>query len=150
MRRAAGLLVVVLLLGAAPTARAGEPVLVVIVHPSRTDTPTRGDVARMFLQRRRFWLDGTPIVPLNREPGSPEREAFSTRVLGAESGRFSAYWNTQYFQGVFPPTVLSSASAVKRYVATDPRAIGYVASAEVDASVRVVLTIESVDAAGAP
>lgn len=142
MGRAVGLLAGLLLLGAATAACAGEPALAVIVHPSRPDTPTRADLARIFLQRRRFWRDGTPIVPLNREPGSAAREAFSTRVLGAESTHFATYWNAQYFDGVFPPAVLSSPSAVKRYVASDPQAIGYVDPADVDASVRVVLTLE--------
>lgn len=143
MRRAVGLLAGLLLLGTAWVARAREPALAVIVHPSREDTPTRSDLARIFLQRRRFWRDGAPIVPLNREPGSAARETFSMRILGADSAHFSAYWNAQYFHGVFPPAVLSSSSAVKRYVASDPQAIGYVDPADVDPSVRVVLTLES-------
>ena len=38
-----------------------------------------------------------------------------------------------------PPATLASTAAVRRYVAADRRAIGYVPAAEVDASVRVIL-----------
>ena len=140
MARAVGTLALLLLSVSTP-ACAAELLLAVIVHPSRTDMPTRADVARIYLQRRHFWSDGTPIVPLNREPVSAVREAFSGRVLGNDSAHFAAYWNAQYFHGVFPPVVLSSGSAVKRYVAADPGAIGYVDVSEVDDSVRAVLTI---------
>ncbi len=116
--------------------------LAVIVHPARQVQLRTEDLARIFLKQRRFWDDNEPIVPLNREPGSAAREVFSRRVLGDESARFGEYWNRQYFQGVFPPATLSSDAAVKRYVAVDRNAIGYISVGEVDDSVRVVLRLE--------
>jgi ABC-type phosphate transport system substrate-binding protein len=139
MRRLAALLVLVLSAG---TVTAGEVVLAVVVHPSRRETLTAAELGRIYLRKRRFWNDGVPIVPLNREAGSPARELFSVRVLGGESARLASYWNEAYFQGVFPPTVLSSSAAVKRYVASEPRAIGYVDPADVDDSVHVVLILD--------
>jgi ABC-type phosphate transport system substrate-binding protein len=100
------------------------------------------DVHNIFLKKRRFWDDGQPIVPLNREAGSALREAFSRRVLGGASSAFVGYWNDQYFHGVFPPATLSSSDAVKRYVAADRNAIGYIWDSEVDDSVRVVLRLD--------
>lgn len=109
----------------------------VIVHPDRAGQMRREDIARIFLKQRQFWSDGQPIVPLNREAGSPEREEFCALVLGSPSAHFAEYWNQQYFHGVFPPVTLSSSAAVKRYVATDRNAIGYVSVEEVDDSVRI-------------
>jgi ABC-type phosphate transport system substrate-binding protein len=127
-----------------PGIASGEQlVLAVVVHPSRADHLNVGDLERIYLRKRRFWNDGSPIVPLNREPGSAAREVFSAQVLRADGARLQAYWNEQYFQGVFPPTTLSSGAAVKRYVATDPRAVGYIDAREVDASVRTVATFAS-------
>ena len=131
----------ILVLSLAVPATGGTP-LVVIVHPSRTDTPNIDELERIYLRKRRFWSDGSPIVPLNREVGSPEREAFSTRILGTRSTFLASYWNEAYFHGVFPPAVLASGAAVKRYVAADPRAIGYVDADEVDDSVHVVLSLD--------
>lgn len=133
--------VAALLIGATPAA-SDDTALAVVVHPARALTLSADDVVRIFLKKRRFWDDGEPIVALNRESGSAEREFFSRRMLGGDSARLAAYWNEQYFQGIFPPVTLSSGAAVKRYVAVDRNAIGYIDTAEVDGSVRVVLRIE--------
>ena len=141
MRRAAVLLCTLLL--ASPTAAAAEPVLAVIVHADRARVRlTREQLRTIYLKQRRFWDDGTPIVALNREPGSTDREAFSLRVLGTKSADLSAYWNEQYFDGVLPPPTLSSSTAVRRYVAADRNAIGYVEAGELDPSVHVLLRLE--------
>ena len=132
-----------LLIIAASPAPADEPTLVVIVHRTRSIAAMSvKDVANIYLKRRRFWEDGAPIVPVNREPGTEARETFSRRILGGASSTFAAFWNEQYFHGVFPPITLSSSAAVRRYTATDPNAIGYVDASEADDSVRVVLRLE--------
>ena len=120
----------------------GEPSLAIVVHPERTAALEIEDVAHIFLRKRRFWDDGAPIVAVNREPGTAARAIFSRRVLRADPAQLEEYWNHKYFEGVFPPTVLSSCAAVKRYVAADRNAIGYIDSSEVDDSVRVVLKLE--------
>lgn len=133
-------LAVLLLASAAPVA--AESPLVVIVHPSRDGSLTRAEVASIFLKKNRFWEDGEAIVPVNRQPASSERERFSKELLGGDSSHVAAYWNEQYFAGTFPPAVLSSADAVKTYVAGHRNAIGYIEASAVDASVRVVLRID--------
>jgi ABC-type phosphate transport system substrate-binding protein len=122
-------------------APATESTLAVIVHPDRRVSMTVKELSDIYLKKRRFWDDGQPIVPLNREAGSTERETFSRRVLGSASAAFVGYWNGQYFQGIFPPATLSSSDAVKRYVAADRNAIGYIWSDEGDDSVQVVLRV---------
>ena len=129
------------LVAAAPAATA-DRAIAVIVHPTRNVVLDRDEVARIFLCKRRFWDDGTPIVPLNREPQSAERMRFTRIILVPVVSDVPRYWNEQYFHGTYPPAVLSSAAAVKRYVATERNAIGYVDVADVDDTVRVVLTID--------
>ena len=116
--------------------------LAVIVHPTRTTALSRENVARIYLRKRQFWDDGAPIIALNRESGTEARDAFTRRVLPIGKAQLHAYWNEQYFHGIFPPPVLSSAGAVKRYVAAEPNAIGYIETSEVDESVRVVLRLD--------
>lgn len=130
-----------LLAGAQPVVAADER-LVMIVHPQRAEQLTRNDVARIFLRKRRTWSDGQPIVPLNHAAGSTIREQFSRLVFGTNEERFVRYWNERYFQGVLPPSTLASAAAVRRYVAADRNAIGYIRSDQVDDSVRVVLAFD--------
>jgi ABC-type phosphate transport system substrate-binding protein len=141
MLRLAALVILLAAAAAAPFGPAAEPVLVVVVHPMRTESLTVEEVGRIFLRKRRLWADGAPIIPLNRPPDTAERRTFTRRVLGAEAAVLAQYWNEQYFAGVFPPTVLSSAEAVRRYVAADRDAIGYLVEDDVDASVRVAVTL---------
>ncbi len=122
----AAALVLVLL---APAASAPEsPPLAVVVHRTRHDELSLADLAQVYLRRKRFWDDGTPL-----------RVAFSRAVLQRSETDLADYWNRQYFYGVLPPATLASTAAVLRYVAADPNAVGYVPLSEVDDSVTVVL-----------
>jgi ABC-type phosphate transport system substrate-binding protein len=120
----------------------GDPRIAVILHRQRRDSLDTPTVASVYLRKRRFWDDGAPIIPVNRELGSPLRESFARRVFGIASSQLSAYWNEQYFHGVLPPVTLSSTQSIKRFVAEEPNAIGYVEAESVDDSVRVALMLE--------
>jgi ABC-type phosphate transport system substrate-binding protein len=134
-------LLIVLLAATLAGGPASAKDLVVIVHPDRDQKLSRSEVAQIFLKRRRFWQNGDAIVPVNRDSISPERESFVRRIFGDEGRRLEIYWNRQYFQGVLPPATLASDEAVKRFVSSEPLAIGYISPDRVDASVRVVLRI---------
>jgi ABC-type phosphate transport system substrate-binding protein len=139
-RLLAALGVAAILLGA--PASAGRVRIAVIVHRERKDALDISTVARLYLRQRRFWEDGTPVIPLNREAGSSLREEFSQRVFGASSDQMSGYWNERYFHGVLPPATLSSSAAMKRYIAAERNAIGYVEAEAADDSVRVALILD--------
>ncbi len=117
---------------------AAESPLVVIVHRSRHSPISVEEVARIFLKKQRYWKDGAPVVPINREARSASRRVFEQYFLVRVRSDLVAYWNEQYFHGVFPPATLESDEAVKRYVGADSNAIGYIAADLVDDSVRVV------------
>lgn len=116
--------------------------LAVIVHVDRNVRLTRAEVAQIYLKQRRFWENGAPIVPVNRNSGSEAREAFARLVFGDAAQRLEVYWNRQYFQGILPPATLASDEAVKRFVASERLAIGYISPGLVDASVKVVFRLE--------
>jgi hypothetical protein len=124
-------------------ARGEEPdQIVVIVHPERRVDLSVDDVAQIYLRRKRFWNDGSPVVPLNLSSTDPLRKRFSRLVLRQDTQRLAEYWNRQYFYGIFPPATLASAEAMRRYVAADPNAIGYLLSSQVDGSVRILFRLE--------
>ncbi len=136
-RAALGGLLVALAL--ASPARAEE--LVVIVHPERSEALALDDVAQIYLKQRRFWASGERIVPVNRESESSARAAFARAVFDRSPRQLAVYWNRQYFLGVLPPATLASDEAVKRFVAREKLAIGYVHPSAADGSVRVVLRL---------
>lgn len=116
--------------------------IAVVVHPDRHDALDIATVARIYLRQRRFWDDGTPVLPVNREAGSTIREQFSARVLGSTSDQLASYWNAQYFHGVLPPATLSSSQSIRRFVASERDAIGYVEADAADDTVRVALVLD--------
>lgn len=116
--------------------------IAVIVHPERHASLSVDELAQIYLRRKRLWGDGDPIVPLNLASGMALRARFSQRVLRQSEARLADYWNRRYFDGLMPPATLASTAAVRRYVAADPGAIGYVPAAEADPSVRVILYLD--------
>lgn len=135
--RAAALLC--LLLALAVPLRAEE--LAVIVHRERKARVDVDTLAQIYLKQRRRWPGGDAIVPVNRESDSATRAWFARAVLARSPQQLSVYWNRQYFHGVFPPATLASDEAVRRFVASEKRAIGYVLASTLDGSVRVVLRL---------
>ena len=114
----------------------------VITHPSRASKLTDSEVRAIYLKQKRFWSDGQPIIPINRDAGSTARELFSEAIFGRESARLAPYWNQRYFEaGEFPPATLASEEAVIRFVAGNENAIGYVTGEGVGDSVAVILVL---------
>jgi len=136
---------------AAPAPGDAAPALVVVAHPGvsapRLD---RAEVRRIWLLRRRFWSDGTRIVPVNLPAASPVRDAFSRAMLGRSARDLADYWNDLYFHGTAPPPVVPSERAALLFVARTRGAVAYVTHAAWDAaqagpdapSVKVLLEIE--------
>jgi ABC-type phosphate transport system substrate-binding protein len=134
-------LVLAFLLLAAASAGERESVAV-IVNPARRAELSVDDLAQIYLRRRRFWDDGSPVVPLNLSSPNPLRERFSRLVLRQSDARLADYWNREYFYGILPPATLASTEAMRRYVASDPNAIGYLPASQVDQSVQVLFHLE--------
>jgi ABC-type phosphate transport system substrate-binding protein len=120
-----------------------EERLAVIVSADRTAELSLDEVAQIFLKKRRFWHAGESIVPVNRNATSAAREVFTKLVFHQEARFLQTYWNRQYYDGILPPVTLASDEAVKRFVAREPNAIGYIDETLVDDSVRVVLVLDS-------
>lgn len=115
--------------------------IAVIVHPDRIVSLRKAEIAQIFLKQRLFWDGGEAIVPVNRDAGSSAREDFTKTIFGSRSRAHVAYWNRAYFRGVLPPITFASDEAVLRFVASDPRAVGYVPASRVDDTVRVAARI---------
>jgi len=117
--------------------------LAVIVSVDRQTELSRDEVAQIFLKKRRFWGEGEPIIPVNRNAASAAREVFTRQIFDQEARFLRTYWNRLYFQGILPPLTLASDEAVKRFVSREPNAIGYIDEKLVDASVRVLFLLDN-------
>lgn len=125
-------LVAGLLVAAAPSF---AEVVAVVGAKSPAASMTNDQIAQFFLGK------STAMTPIDQPDGSAVRNEFYKKVADKEASQAKALWSKLVFTGkaTLPKEVAGSAD-VKKAVAADPKAIGYIEKAAVDATVKVVLT----------
>jgi ABC-type phosphate transport system substrate-binding protein len=127
------ILTIALLAALSTAAHAG---VVVVGHPSAAPL-TKAQVEDIFLGKN------LSAAPVDLPEGSPVRDQFYTKATGRDAAQVKATWSRIAFSGKgTPPKAAADAAAVKKAVAADPKAVGYIDAAAVDGSVKVLLTLE--------
>jgi ABC-type phosphate transport system substrate-binding protein len=116
----------------------------VIVNPKNASASlTAAQVADIFLGKSNALPGGGTAQPADLPDASPVREQFYTKVTGKNAAQVKAGWSRLVFSGkATPPKELGSAADVKKFVAGNPDAIGYIEKSAVDGSVKVVLSVD--------
>jgi ABC-type phosphate transport system substrate-binding protein len=122
----------------------GAAELVVIVSARNPVAALRADqVAAIFLGQSARFPDGTEAVPYDLRIGTPMRDEFYARVTSKTPALLKAHWSKMVFTGRGqPPAELPDSAAVRRKVADDPGAIGYIERGALDGSVHAVLVVQ--------
>lgn len=121
------------------TASAYADVVVIVSARSAVTTLTEEQTANIFLVKVSTFPNGIQAIPVDQTEGSAAREEFYLKVTKKSTSQLSAYWAKAIFTGdSFPPTQLDGNLAVRRAVANNPYAIGYIDSSALDNNVRVV------------
>jgi len=116
--------------------------VVVIVNPKAADSPSAEQVAALYLGKSGS-LPGGIRQALDLPDASPLREPFYTKATGKNAAQVKAIWARLAFSGkATPPKELPSAAQVKKHVAANADAIGYIDKASLDGSVKAVLTLD--------
>jgi ABC-type phosphate transport system substrate-binding protein len=133
-----------LLLGVLAGAPAGAADLVVIVSARNPVATLRADqVAAIFLGQSVRFPDGAEAVPYDLRLGAALRDEFYARVTNKTPALVKAHWSKMVFTGRGqPPAELADSVAVRRKVAEDLDAIGYIERSALDASVHAVLVVQ--------
>ncbi len=119
---------------------AGAADMVVIVNNGNTNSVDQGIVKKIYTGKMKSWSDGGSVKALDLPETSPVRETFSSSVLGKSVSNIKSLWAQMIFSGkATPPKVVGSDDEVKKIVATDKNAIGYIAASSLDGSVKAVL-----------
>lgn len=119
------------------SARAQNVEVVVIVHPDNPHATDRSFVQRLYTGALKGWPDGSPAFTLDLPEDHALRTAFSERWLGRSVANVRAIWAQNIFTGKgMPPRVTSAEAEMRRLVATNRNAVGYVSAAMVDTSVK--------------
>jgi len=137
MKKSLILMTLCLLVALATSAAAAEFVL--IVNPNNSvSSLTARDAKNIFLGKKGNWDNGSTVV-LYSQLDSELTNAFAKDVLGKSAQQFSTFWKKALFTGTGrPPIELKSDAEMKKFIAADPKGVGYISATAVDGSVKVV------------
>jgi ABC-type phosphate transport system substrate-binding protein len=110
--------------------------VVVVVNPKAAESSmTKDQVAQFFLGK------STSMSPVDQPESAPIRAEFYKKVTDKEASQVKSLWSKLVFTGkATMPKEAADSAAVKKMVASDPKAIGYIEKSAVDASVKVIYT----------
>jgi ABC-type phosphate transport system substrate-binding protein len=137
MKNLQTLLLAVLAASAAP-ALAGD--LVVIVNKGNDNAIDKGLVVKIYTGESKSWGNGGAIAPCDLPDDNPERAEFANDVVGKTPANMKALWAQNVFAGkAVPPKQFGSDDDVKKAVAANKNAIGYIKASSADDTVKVVV-----------
>lgn len=137
MKKSFGMILLVagLAAGSAPVIAAE---MVVVVNPKNPAT-------RMFSeQAAQFFLGKSSVfTPIDYDDGVAIRNEFYAKVLHKDAAQVKTIWSKLVFTGKgTAPREFKTAAEVKKAIAADVSAIGYMDKSAVDDSVKVILTVQ--------
>ena len=116
----------------------------VVVNPKNPlASMTADQVSGIFLGKSNTLPSGATAMPTDLPDSVPTREIFYPKVTGKSTAQVKAAWSRLVFSGkATPPKELASSADVKKFVASNPDAIGYIEKSAVDSSVKVVFSAD--------
>jgi ABC-type phosphate transport system substrate-binding protein len=109
---------------------------VVVIGNLAAPTMSKDEVSQFFLGKSQT------MKPVDRSSADPIKAQFYQKLSGQDLSQVKATWSRLVFTGkASAPKELPDAAAVKKAVAADPKAIGYIDKSEVDATVKVLLNL---------
>jgi ABC-type phosphate transport system substrate-binding protein len=110
--------------------------VVVVVNPKAAESSmTKDQVAQFFLGK------STSMTPVDQADSNPIRAEFYKKVTDKDASQVKSLWSKLVFTGkATMPKEAPDSAAVKKAVAGDPKAIGYIEKSAVDGSVKVIYT----------
>jgi ABC-type phosphate transport system substrate-binding protein len=110
---------------------------VVIVNKANPATRMFSEQAAQF-----FLGKSNMFTPVDQPESSPIRAEFYHKVADKDPAQVKAIWSKLVFTGkATPPKEFANSAEVKKAVAADPKAIGYIDKSAVDDTVKVILTL---------
>lgn len=118
------------------------------VLPAQAETvvivSAKNPASRMFSeQAAQFFLGkSTMFTPVDQAEGSAIRAEFYHKIADKDPAQVKAIWSKLVFTGkATAPKEYKSNAEIRKAVADDPKAIGYIDKSAVDDSVKVILTL---------
>lgn len=113
----------------------------VIVNKSNVVSMEDSYIAKIYLGKVKVLPNGRKVMPLDQKPGSDIRKKFLKAVVGKKESQFKSFWARLIFTGKgVPPSVVEGDDEMKKRVAANENAIGFIDVSSVDDTVRVIKT----------
>lgn len=110
--------------------------VVVIGNPAAAAL-TKDQVSDVFLGKSQVF------TPIDQPDSAAVRAEFYKKATGRDPAQVKATWSRLVFTGkAVAPKEVADAAAVKKAVAADPKAIGYIDKSALDGSVKVLLALD--------
>jgi ABC-type phosphate transport system substrate-binding protein len=114
-------------------------VLIIVNQENEISSLDKKQIIDLYMGRYQNFPNGDAAFPLDQQPVSEVRAIFYRKLVNKTVAQMNAYWAKLLFTGrASPPRVMSDSTAVKKAVQGNKGAIGYINSAELDNSVKVV------------
>jgi len=110
----------------------------VIVNSANSNQLDANAIKKIYLGKSKSFDDGMKVNPVNQD-GNSVADEFNDKVVGKSGSQLNAYWSKLVFTGKgTPPEKLSNDQAVIDFVSSNKDGIGYIDSAKVTDSVKVI------------
>lgn len=118
-------------------ASSAQAEVAVVVNPNAAETSlTKEQVARYFLGK------ADAFAPVDQPESAAIRSEFYQKVANKDLAQTRVLWAKLVFTGkAMPPREVAGNAEVKKAVAANPKAIGYIDKSAVDATVKVICTL---------
>lgn len=115
--------------------------VVMIVNKANVNAVDKALVAKIYTGETKYWPDNTgPIFAVDQGEENPIRSDFYSSMLGKSAANMKALWAQNIFSGKgLPPKVVDPDAEVKKLVAANKNAIGYIRAASADDTIKVVV-----------
>lgn len=115
---------------------------VVIVNSANSDSEISKKIAKKIFLGKATSTGSVEVIPVDQDEGTGVRDSFYKAATNKSADKMKSYWAKMIFSGkAVPPDVVGDNAAVIAWVAKHKDAIGYVDSAAVNSSVKVILTL---------
>jgi ABC-type phosphate transport system substrate-binding protein len=128
---------------ACAAAAASAQVVLVAGAKSPIAPLTSDQASALYLGNTNRLPSGATALLIDQPEASPAREAFYSKVTGKTPAQVKAVWTRLVFSGRAQlPKEAANDDDVKKRLEADPSAIGYIEKQDVDAGVKVLLSVE--------
>lgn len=121
--------------------RASMADVIAVVSASNPVTSlSKEQIVNIFTGKSTLFPNGEQALPVDQSEGAATRDEFYLTFAGKSAAQIKANWAKLIFTGRGrPPKTVLNDSEVKKWLAENPNAIGYIQRNMVDASVRALI-----------